>query len=83
MKVIINGTVYEMDKSQKAGVLTAASKYVPYGIYAVEKEGICELKNHRYKTKSGLDKAVKKYEEQGFKVYKNGGALSWAKKNWS
>jgi len=76
LKVIINGTVYEMDKSQKAGVLTAASKYVPYGIYAVEKEGICELKNHRYKTKSGLDKAVKKYEEQGFKVYKNGGALS-------
>ena len=76
MKVIVNGTIYEMDKSQKAGVLTAARKYVPYGIYAVEKDGMCELKNHRYKTKSGLDKAVKKYEKMGFYVYKNGGALS-------
>ena len=76
MKVIINGIVYEMDKMQKAGILIAASKYVSFGIYAIEKGDICELKNQKYKTKSGLDKAVKKYREHGFKVYKNGGALS-------
>lgn len=76
MTVIIKGTVYEMDNSQKAGILTAASKYVPFGIYAIEKDDICELKNQHYKSKSGLDKAAAKYERQGFKVYKNGGALS-------
>lgn len=76
MKVIINESVYEMDKMQKAGVLMAASKYVPFGIYAVERDGICELKNQRYKSRSGLDKATAKYKKQGFKVYKNGGALS-------
>ena len=41
------------------------------GIYAAEKDGTAEMKNETYSNKSELEKAVKEYEEKGFKVYYN------------
>lgn len=60
MKLIVGNSVYEMTAEQLKGVLHVASKQVPFGIYAVKKDGICELQQ-----------AVKKYAENGFKVYYN------------
>ena len=43
MKLIVGNSVYEMTAEQLKGVLHVASKQVQFGIYAVKKDGICEL----------------------------------------
>lgn len=71
MRVIIGKSVYEMTAKQLNGVLKVASKQVSFGIYAVKKNGVCELKNENFKTKYQLIQAVKEYENMGFKVHYN------------
>lgn len=71
MKVIIGKSVYEMTAKQLNGVLKVASKQVSFGIYAVKKDGVCELKNENFKTKHQLMQVVKEYENMGFKVHYN------------
>lgn len=71
MEVIIDETVYEMTRDQLNGVLDVAMKYVPFGIYAIEKDNICELKKDIFEDESELMVAVADYEEKGFKVYYN------------
>lgn len=68
MKMIIKDNVYEMSKEQLSGVLKTASKYNPKGIYAVQKDDICELKNEKFDNDEALNKAVKEYEGEGFNV---------------
>lgn len=72
MKVIINETVYEMGRKECRGVLKVASGQIPFGIYAVEKDGICELRKDTFDSKEELKKAVAEYAAKGFKVYYNG-----------
>ena len=69
MRVLLNNHLYDMDRKQFDGVLKVAKKAVKHGIYAVEKSGTAEMKNETYSNKSELEKAVKEYEEKGFKVY--------------
>lgn len=72
MRVIVNDNVYEMTRKQCDGVLETASKQVPSGIYAVEKDGIVELKNDRFQNRKQLNEEIVKYHRKGFKVYWNG-----------
>ena len=72
MKVIINNAVYRMTREQLDGILDIAIKQVPCGIYAVEKDGICEMKNEPYEEAEKLHEAVDGYKREGFKVYYNG-----------
>ena len=71
MRVLLNDNIYGMYRKQFNGVLKVAKKAVNHGIYAVEKDGVAEMKNETYSNKSELEKAVKEYEEKGFKVYYN------------
>ena len=71
MRVLLNGNIYDMDRKQFDGVLKVAKKAVKRGIYAVEKDGLAEMKKEKYSNKSELEKVVKEYEEKGFKVYYN------------
>lgn len=71
MKLIVGNSVYEMTAEQLKSVLHVASKQVPFGIYAVKKDGICELQKDHFDTKFKLQQAVKKYAGNGFKVYYN------------
>lgn len=71
MKLIVENSVYEMTLEQLKGVLHVASKQVPFGIYAVKKDGICELHKDHFDTKFKLQQAVKEYAGNGFKVYYN------------
>lgn len=41
------------------------------GIYAVEKQGIAEMKNDTFENKEELKKSVADYVKYGFKVYYN------------
>ena len=72
MKVIVNESVYEMGRKECRGILKVASRQIPFGIYAVEKYGICELRKDKFDNKEELKKAVAKYAEKGFKVHYNG-----------
>lgn len=71
MKVIINNHVYGMTRKQLNGVLDIASKKIPFGIYAVEKNGICELGKDTFDSENELKKAVLEYKNKGFKVFCN------------
>lgn len=72
MNVIIGKSVYEMNRKQLRGVLKAASGLIPFGIYAVQMDDICELRKDKFDNAEELKKAVVAYKENGFKVYSNG-----------
>ena len=76
MNVIIGETLYGMNRKQLRGVLKAASGLMPFGIYAVQKDDVCELRKDKFDNAEELKKAVGAYKEKGFKVYYNeqGGA---------
>ena len=71
MKVIIGKAVYEMNRKQLRGVLKAASSLIPFGIYAVQKDNVCELRKDEFDNAEELEKAIGAYKEKGFKVYYN------------
>ena len=71
MNVIIGETLYGMNRKQLRGVLKAASSLIPFGIYAVQKDDVCELRNDEFDNAEELKKAVVAYKEKGFKVYYN------------
>ena len=71
MRVVVNKTVYGMNKPEFEKFLEVASKQVPMGIYAVKKDDVCELKNEPYTDKDKLLRAVSEYARMGFKVYYN------------
>ncbi len=71
MKVILNDSVYEMDLSGYQKFLKIAKRMVPHGIYAVEKNGVCEIKNETFIKDEELKANIKSYESQGFVVHYN------------
>ena len=71
MNVIIGETLYGMNRKQLRGVLKAASSLIPFGIYAVQKDDVCELRKDKFDNAEELKKAVGVYKEKGFKVYYN------------
>lgn len=73
MRLIVNDSVYMMNRKQLKGVLKIASKQVPCGIYAVEKDDICELKKDKFDNSDSLRNAVQQYKDKGFKVMYNNG----------
>lgn len=73
MKVIIGNHVYDMTRKQSDGVLKVASDQIPFGIYAVEKDGIIELKKEKCITKAKLETLIRMFESKGFQVHYNEG----------
>lgn len=71
MKVLVNNSLYEMGRKEYRGVLKVASQQIQCGIYAVEKDGFCELRKDTFDSKKELRKAVVEYEAKGFKVHYN------------
>lgn len=71
MKVLVNNSLYEMGRKEYRGVLKVASQQIPCGVYAVEKDGICELRKDTFESKEELKKAVAEYSAKGFKVHYN------------
>lgn len=71
MRLIIDGNVYKMTNKQEKSILGIASRMIKKGIYAVEKDGVCELLKEKYTTDEELQRAIAEYEEKGFEVYYN------------
>ena len=72
MRLIIDRNIYKMSVQQKKSILGIASSMIKKGIYAVEKDGVCELLKEKYTTDEDLQRAIAEYEKNGFKVYYNG-----------
>lgn len=71
MKVLVNNSLYEMGTKEYRGVLKIGSEQIPCGIYAVEKDGFCELRKDTFASKEELNKSVSEYVAKGFKVHYN------------
>lgn len=71
LKILVNNSLYEMGRKEYRGFLKVASKQIPFGIYAVEKDGICELRKDKIDSKEELKKTVAEYAAKGFKVHCN------------
>lgn len=69
MKVNIGDRVYEMTRWQSKAVLESAKRLADCNIYAVKKSDMIIMLNEKYEDAASLNKAVKGYEEKGFKVY--------------
>lgn len=80
MKVIVNNSVYGMTKAQADGVLKVASEQIPFGIYAVEKDGIIELRKDKCKSEAKLNILIRQFKLKGFKVYYNEGRNGYSRK---
>lgn len=72
MKVLVNNSLYEMGRKEYRDVLKVASQQIQCGIYAVEKDGFCELRKYTFDSKEELEKSVAEYAAKGFKVHWNG-----------
>lgn len=66
--------VYDMDEKQKEQFLNVAKNLIPKGIYAIEKDGITEMKNEICDTDKELSDTIAGYVGKEFKVYFNGGS---------
>lgn len=72
MKVVVNNNVYEMGDKAYKGVLEVARQQVPFGIYAVEKDRMCELRKDKCRDEKELNALSTDFIKNGFKVYVNG-----------
>ena len=71
MKVNVGDSLYEMGNEQFKRILKIARKAIPFGIYAVSKNGTAILLKETYSNHEELKKAVSEYASKGFKVYYN------------
>lgn len=51
--------------------MQVARENVPFGIYAIEKNGYAELMNVHVMSRTKLKEHVRAYRSQGYKVYTN------------
>lgn len=61
-----------MGKKEYQGLLKVASDQVPFGIYAVEKNGYAELMNIKCDSITQLKQRIRGFKSQGWKVHQNG-----------
>ena len=71
MQVKVMSRIYRMSKTEYQGLLQVASEQVPFGIYAVEKQGYAELRCDRCNSVTRLKELTRQFKSQGFKVYAN------------
>lgn len=60
-----------MSQKEYQGLLQVASEQVPFGVYAVEKQGYAELRCDHCKSITQLKRLTQQFRAQGFKVYAN------------
>lgn len=63
--------MYNMSRKKFLGLLQVARENVPFGIYAIEKNGYAELMNVHVMSRTKLKEHVRAYRSQGYKVYTN------------
>ena len=72
MVVQILNHSYKMSPEEYRQMLKLASEQVPFGVYALEKDGMAELRKDDCKSKGKLKELIRSYRLRGFKVHQNG-----------
>lgn len=72
MKVVVAKRTYQMSQKEYEGLLQVASEQVPFGVYAIEKNGYAELRNDKCTSTTQLKALIRQFKSQGFKVHSNG-----------
>lgn len=73
MKVKVANNLYQMSREKYKGLLKIAGEQVPFGIYAVKKNGYAELRNDKCESITQLKRTVRSFRADGYKVYANRG----------
>lgn len=73
MQVKVMNRVYRMSREEYQGFLKVASEQIPFGIYALEKEGYAELRHDRCESITQLKGLTRQFRAQGFRVLSNHG----------
>ena len=73
MQVKVMNRVYRMSREEYQGLLKVASEQIPFGIYALEKEGYAELRHDRCESITQLKGLTRQFRAQGFRVLPNHG----------
>lgn len=73
MKVVVANRAYRMNKEEYQGLLKVASEQVPFGIYAIEKNGYAELRNDKCSSTTQLKELTRQFHAKGFHVLSNKG----------
>lgn len=69
MTVNMGTKTYEMSRKQAKAILGTAKKLANCNIYGIEKGNVVIMLNEKYEDAVSLNKAVKAYEEKGFRGY--------------
>ncbi len=64
--------VCRMSQKEYQGLLQVASDQVPFGVYAVEKQGYAELRCDKCSSTTQLKNLIRQFKAGGFKVHANG-----------
>jgi len=64
--------MYQMSQKEYQGLLQIASEQVPFGIYAIEKQGYAELRADKCDSITQLKNLTRQFKAQGYKVHSNG-----------
>ena len=72
MKVQVAKRMYSMSRKEYQGLLKIASEQVPFGIYALEKQGYAELRCDKCNSSTQLKAMIRQFKSQGFNVLSNG-----------
>lgn len=73
MFVQIGEKIWKMEKERYYSVLKVASDAVPFGIYAIEKNGQAEMRRDICSSIGQLKRLAQAFRQQGYKVHMNKG----------
>ena len=62
-----------MSRQETKKLLKQMSDHVPFGIYAIEKNGIIEMRKDKCSSMSKLKEMKREFKRRGYKVYYNTG----------
>lgn len=72
MTVKVANRTYSMGRKEYEGLLKIAAEQVPFGVYAVERDGYAELRCDKCQSITQLKKLRQNFKASGFRVYCNG-----------
>lgn len=72
MIVTIGKKVFKVSRERYKSILTAGKEQIPFGVYAIEKDGKAEMRFDHCKSITQLKALTRQFKSQGFKVYANG-----------
>lgn len=61
-----------MNQERYKSLLALGSEQVPFGVYAIEKDGQAEMRLDHCKSVTHLKELIRQFRAEGFKVYSNG-----------